>query len=92
MEDGTVNYKDMNLIENITRIRSWLKRYHRSRKNGMNVVGTELKALEGRPAVIPRAGCHLNPEVLSCLQKLRATSGWWMERSISIRYMKFLPM
>jgi uncharacterized protein (DUF342 family) len=64
MEDGTVNYKDMNLIENITKDQKLAEVIPPvPGKNGMNVVGTELKALEGRPAVIPRGrGVYLNPE------------------------------
>ena len=57
MEDGTVNYKDINLIANITKDQKLVEVIPPvSRKNGMNVVGTELKALDGKPAVIRGAG------------------------------------
>lgn len=64
MEDGTVNYKDMNLIENITKDQKLVEVTPPvPGKNGMNVVGTELKALDGRPAIIPRGkGVYTNPE------------------------------
>ncbi|NLW01888.1 MAG: DUF342 domain-containing protein [Clostridiaceae bacterium] len=64
MEDGTVNYKDINLIANITKDQKLVEVIPPvPGKNGMNVVGTELKALDGKPAVIPRGrGVYMNPE------------------------------
>jgi len=64
MEDGTVNYKDMNLIENITKDQKLVEVIPPvPGKDGMNVVGTVLKALDGKPAIIPKGrGVYLNPE------------------------------
>lgn len=64
MEDGTVNYKDINLIDNVTKDQKLAEVTPPTPgKNGINVVGTELKALDGKPAVIPRGrGVYLNPE------------------------------
>lgn len=64
MEDGTVNYKDLNLIENITKDQKLVEVIPPTRgKNGINVLGVELKALDGKPAVIPKGrGVYLNPE------------------------------
>ena len=54
-EDGTVNYKDMNLIENITKGQKLAEIIPPvPGQNGKNIVGTELKAIDGRPAVVPR--------------------------------------
>lgn len=55
MEDGTVNYKDMNLIENITKGQKLAELIPPiPGKQGRNLVGAELKAIDGRPAIIPR--------------------------------------
>lgn len=55
MEDGTVNYKEMNLINNITKGQKLAELIPPiSGKQGRNLVGTELKAIDGRNAVIPR--------------------------------------
>ena len=55
MEDGTVNYKDMNLIENITKGQKLAELIPPVKgKPGKNLVGQELKALDGKPAIIPR--------------------------------------
>jgi len=62
MEDGTGNYKEMNLIENITKDQKLAELIPPVMgQNGMNVVGTELKAVDGKPAVIPRGrGVYLS--------------------------------
>lgn len=53
--DGTVNYKDMDLIENITKGQKLAEIIPPvPGQNGKNIVGTELKAIDGRPAAIPR--------------------------------------
>jgi len=64
MEDGTVNYKDINLIENITKDQKLVETIPPiPGKDGINVVGTVLKALDGKPAIIPRGrGVYTNPE------------------------------
>ncbi|NMA65995.1 MAG: DUF342 domain-containing protein [Clostridiaceae bacterium] len=55
MEDGTVNYKDMNLIENITKGQKLAELIPPiPGKDGKNIVGKVLKALNGKPAIIPR--------------------------------------
>lgn len=55
MEDGTVNYKDMNLIENITKGQKLADLIPPIKgRSGRNLVGQELKAIDGRPAFIPR--------------------------------------
>lgn len=55
MEDGTVNYKEMNLIENITKGQKLAELVPPiPGKPGRNLVGAELKALDGRPAIIPK--------------------------------------
>ncbi len=55
MEDGTVNYKEMNLIESITKGQKLAELIPPiPGKNGKNLVGTELKAIDGRPAIIPK--------------------------------------
>lgn len=55
MEDGTVNYKDMNLVESITKGQKLAELIPPIMgKSGRNLVGAELKALDGRPANIPR--------------------------------------
>lgn len=55
MEDGTVNYKDMNLIENITKGQKLAELVPPvPGKQGRNLVGAELKAIDGRPAMIPK--------------------------------------
>ncbi|MGI6622450.1 MAG: DUF342 domain-containing protein [Clostridiaceae bacterium] len=55
MEDGTVNYKDMNLIENITKGQKLAELIPPIKgRSGRNLVGQELKAIDGRPAFIPR--------------------------------------
>jgi len=64
MEDGTVNYKELNLIENITKDQKLVEVIPPTKgKNGINVMGTELKATDGRPAVIPKGrGVYLDKE------------------------------
>ena len=55
MEDGTVNYKDMNLIESIVKGQKLAELIPPiPGKPGRNLVGAELKAIDGRPAVIPK--------------------------------------
>ncbi|NLX63466.1 MAG: DUF342 domain-containing protein [Clostridiaceae bacterium] len=55
MEDGTVNYKEMNLVENVVKGQKLAELIPPvPGKNGKNVVGTELKAIDGRRAFIPR--------------------------------------
>ncbi len=55
MEDGTVNYKDMNLVQSITKGQKLAELIPPVMgKPGKNLVGAELKALDGRPANIPR--------------------------------------
>jgi len=55
LEDGTVNYKDLNLIENVTKGQKLAELIPPvPGKNGKNIVGQELKAIDGKPAVIPR--------------------------------------
>lgn len=55
MEDGTVNYKDMNLIENITAGQKLAELIPPiPGKEGKNIVGTVLKPIEGKPAVLPK--------------------------------------
>lgn len=55
MEDGTVNYKDMNLIENITKGQKLAELIPPVKgKPGRNIIGQELKAIDGKPAYIPR--------------------------------------
>jgi uncharacterized protein (DUF342 family) len=55
MEDGTVNYKDMNLVENITKGQKLAELIPPIKgRSGRNLVGQELKAIDGRPAFIPR--------------------------------------
>jgi len=55
MEDGTVNYKEMNLVENVVKGQKLAELIPPvPGKNGKNVVGTELKAIDGRKAFIPR--------------------------------------
>lgn len=64
MEDGTVNYKEMNLIQNILKDQKLAEVVPPiPGKNGRNVVGTELKALDGRPVALPRGrGVYVNHE------------------------------
>ncbi|NLM75506.1 MAG: DUF342 domain-containing protein [Clostridiaceae bacterium] len=55
LEDGTVNYKDLDLIENITKGQKLAELIPPvPGKNGKNIVGQELKAIDGKPAVLPR--------------------------------------
>ncbi|MCX7772801.1 MAG: FapA family protein, partial [Clostridia bacterium] len=55
MEDGSVNYKDLNLIENITKGQKLAELVPPVQgKSGRNLVGAELKAIDGRPAVLPK--------------------------------------
>jgi len=55
MEDGTVNYKEMNLVDNVVKGQKLAELIPPiPGQNGKNVVGTELKAIEGRRAFIPR--------------------------------------
>lgn len=63
-EDGSVNYKDLNLIDNVTKDQKLVEVIPPTQgKNGMTVTGAEVKALDGRPAAIPRGrGVYLNPE------------------------------
>jgi uncharacterized protein (DUF342 family) len=64
LEDGTVNYKDMNLIENIYKDQKLAEVIPPvPGKNGINVVGTELKAVDGKPVAPPRGrGVYVNRE------------------------------
>lgn len=64
MEDGSVNYKDMNLIENIVKDQKLVEVVPpMAGKSGRNVVGLELKALDGRPVALPRGrGVYVNHE------------------------------
>ncbi len=53
--DGTVNYKDMDLIENITAGQKLAELVPPvPGKPGKNIVGTVLKAIDGKPAILPR--------------------------------------
>lgn len=53
--DGTVNYKDMDLIENITAGQKLAELVPPvPGKPGKNIVGTVLKAIDGKPAVLPK--------------------------------------
>ncbi len=55
MEDGTVNFKDMNLIENIIKGQKLAELIPPiPGRHGKNLVGAELKAIDGKPAVIHR--------------------------------------
>lgn len=54
-EDGTVNYKDMDLIENITKGQKLAELIPPTPgRNGKNLMGTELKAVDGKPAIFPK--------------------------------------
>lgn len=55
MEDGTVNYKDMDLIESVVEGQKLVEITPPvAGKSGKNLVGSELKAIDGKKAVIPR--------------------------------------
>ncbi len=55
MEDGTVNYKDMDLIENITKGQKLAVLVPPvPGKHGKNLVGIDIKAIDGRPAIFPK--------------------------------------
>jgi len=55
MEDGTVNYKEMNLVDNVAKGQKLAELIPPvPGKHGKNVVGTELKAIDGKRAYIPR--------------------------------------
>lgn len=55
MEDGTVNYKEMNLVENVAKGQKLAELIPPvPGKHGKNIVGAELKALDGKRAHIPR--------------------------------------
>ncbi|HHY63562.1 MAG TPA: DUF342 domain-containing protein [Clostridiaceae bacterium] len=55
MEDGTVNYKDMNLIENITKGQKLAELIPPLKGiPGRNILGQVLRAIDGKPAYIPR--------------------------------------
>lgn len=64
MEDGTVNYKEMNLIENVTKGQKLAELTPPiPGKSGINLVGAELKAIDGKPVRFPRGrNVVLNPE------------------------------
>ncbi|NLB78390.1 MAG: DUF342 domain-containing protein, partial [Clostridiaceae bacterium] len=68
MEDGTVNYKEMNLVESVTKGQKLAELIPPiAGRPGKNLVGSELKAIDGRDARIPRGrnvvlsddGCEL---------------------------------
>lgn len=55
MEDGTVNYKEMNLVESVTKGQKLAELVQPvAGKPGKNLVGAELKAIDGKRANIPR--------------------------------------
>jgi len=55
MEDGTVNYKEMNLVENVMKGQKLAELIPPvPGKPGKNIVGSELKAIDGRRVYIPR--------------------------------------
>lgn len=54
-EDGTVNFRELNLIENVTRGQVLVTSTPPTKGNaGKTVMGTEISALDGKPAVLPR--------------------------------------
>lgn len=68
LEDGTVNYKEMNLVESVTKGQKLAELIPPiAGRPGKNLVGSELKAIDGRDARIPRGrnvvlsddGCEL---------------------------------
>lgn len=55
LEDGTVNYKDMDLIQNIVKGQKLAELVPpQPGRNGKNLVGAELRALDGKPAMFPK--------------------------------------
>ncbi|NLL67035.1 MAG: DUF342 domain-containing protein [Clostridiaceae bacterium] len=55
LEDGTVNYKEMNLVESVTKGQKLAEQIPPiPGKPGKNLVGAELKALDGKVVNIPR--------------------------------------
>lgn len=55
MEDGTVNFKDMNIVESIVKGQKLAELIPPVMgRSGRNLVGTDLKAIDGRAAIIPR--------------------------------------
>ncbi|MGI6086130.1 MAG: DUF342 domain-containing protein [Acetivibrionales bacterium] len=64
MEDGTVNYKDMNLVESVTKGQKLAELIPPvPGRPGKNLVGAELKAIDGRNIPIPRGrNVALSPE------------------------------
>lgn len=54
-EDGTVNYRELNLIENVTRGKVLAVAISPTMGiPGKNVIGVQIKALDGKPALLPR--------------------------------------
>lgn len=72
MEDGTVNYKDMNLIENVTKGQKLAELVPPVKGiNGKNVVGTELKASDGKQVSLPRGrGVAFSPDNQALISEL----------------------
>jgi len=54
-EDGTVNFRELNLIENVTRGQVLVSSIPPTQGiPGKNVLGVQISALNGKPAVLPR--------------------------------------
>ncbi len=55
MEDGRVNFRELNLIENVTKGKVLITAIPPTKgKPGVNIFGTDIPALDGKPAVLPR--------------------------------------
>ncbi len=55
MEDGRVNFRELNIIENVTKGQALVTaKPPTPGKPGVNVLGAAIPALDGKPAVLPR--------------------------------------
>ncbi|MGE5328618.1 MAG: DUF342 domain-containing protein [Deltaproteobacteria bacterium] len=71
-EDGTVNFRELNLIENVTRGQVLVTSTPPTQGTpGKNVIGMPINALNGKPAVLPRGrNVEVSPDGTSLLASI----------------------